>query len=42
MPNHLHVKSNLMQEHLRCKKAVPSKLESYLEVNALTDWHNKI
>ena len=27
-----------MQKHLQCKKAWPSKLESYLEVNA---WTNK-
>ena len=25
---------NPMQKHLRCKKVLPSKVESYLEVNA--------
>ena len=31
----------LMQKHLRCKKVRPSKVESYLEVNALRDWRQQ-
>ena len=30
----LCVYMNLMQKHLQCKKVWPSKVESYLEVNA--------
>ena len=30
-----------MQKHLWCKKVQPSKVESYLEVNAWTDWRQQ-
>ena len=33
--------NNLMQKHLWCKKVWPSKIESYLEVNTLTDWRQQ-
>ena len=28
-------------KHLRCKKAQPSKVESYLEMNTWTDWQQQ-
>ena len=31
----------LMQKHLQCKKVQLSKVESYLEVNARTDWRQE-
>ena len=31
---HVKVNTYLMQKHLWCKKVQPSKVESYLEVNA--------
>ena len=30
-----------MQKHLQCKKVRPSKVESYLEVNASRDWRQQ-